>query len=94
MLRGRSEDKACLMLRRAELEKEWLRWGTLYPEAVCLVEEQDKTAGLWEARAEGSKQQPGALGAETENFLQVLEEPQKMRSPACFLGRSASCPPF
>lgn len=63
MLRGCSENKACLMLKRTELEKEWLRWGILYPEAVCLVEEQDKTAGLWEARAEaraeGSKQQPG-----------------------------------
>lgn len=51
MLRGPSESKACLMLRRGELEKERLRWGTLFPETVCLFEEQDKTAGLWEARA-------------------------------------------
>lgn len=68
---GCSEDKAWLMLRRAELGKGWLRWGTLHPEAVCLVEEQDRTAGLWEARAEGHKLQPGTLGEETENFLEL-----------------------
>lgn len=71
-------------------------WGTLFPEAVCLVEEQDKTAGLWEARAEaraeGSKQQPGTLGEEAGNFLIVLEGPQKLRGPACFQGRSAYRP--
>lgn len=66
---GCSEDKAWPMLR-AKLGKEWLRWGTLPPEAVCLVEEQDRTAGLWEARAEGHKLQPGTLGEETERFLE------------------------
>lgn len=46
MLRGLSEDQGCLMLRRAELGKECLRWGTFHPEVVCLVEEQDKTKYL------------------------------------------------
>lgn len=32
------------------------------------------------------------MGEETETFLRVLEKPQKMRSPACSLGRSVFRP--
>lgn len=67
MLRGLSEDQGCLMLRRAELGKECLRWGVWWRSKT----KQNKIPkDLWEARAgEGSKQQPGTLAEEAENFL-------------------------
>lgn len=84
VLRGLSEDQGCLMLRRAELGKERLRWGNLHPEAVSGGGARQNS---WLV---GSQAGEGTLVEEAENFLLVLAETEKMRS---LQGRPPPSPP-